>query len=180
MPAGQGYQVWTDQNPPAGDDPINQEGFLWEHPQAGKVFYDPKTRSFQPVDDATWKKNAIAPAPLAGEQAAAVETAEPPAAAAAAGGAGMLNKARMGTFTEHAQERGRAGMEQAVQIEAQKERDRQADPFSALGLGDKAGAMQMWESGNFETPEEAVAAYLQEKNAATEQAAAVEAAVPPQ
>jgi hypothetical protein len=97
----QGYEVWEDQNPPPGDSPLNQSGYLWSHPTAGKLFYNPKTKQFVPVSDEQWGKFAKpkpeAAAPSAEDQAEALspggdtdnEAAEAGEAPALSGGVGV-------------------------------------------------------------------------------------------
>jgi hypothetical protein len=180
-------EVWTDQNPPPGDSPLNQSGYLWEHPSAGRLYYDPKTKQHVQVGDDWWEANAALPPQAAAEQAAAVETAPAPGAAEpATGGQGATEaiRARFTSGQARAAEQARAGTESAVQAAAAEQRRREADPYFGIDMGERGEvALLMKETGLDELS--AIEEFKKRRAAAEagalEQAEAIEAAeVPPQ
>lgn len=167
MPEGVGYEVWTDQNPPQGDDPILQEGFLWEHPSAGKVRYDPKSGGYIPVSDEEWAAKARQPA---AEQAGAIEgLGGGVTAAETAGPSGGRRETRREQRERGTREEAAAGVAAA---EAQ-ERSAGEGVYGGLSLPERAAATQLVAEGM--TEEEAVMAVMSvREQGAAEQAGAIE------
>jgi len=174
MPPGQGYQLWTDQNPPQGDDPLNQEGFLWDHPQMGKVFFDPKT-GFKQVSP-EWFQSNIRNLPEQLPAEGQAEAITPLAGGAAIPTATTANLAGK-TGTQQAAERGRAGAETVQSGLAVEQAHKESDPLYGLDMTQRGQASKMAiEQG---IPIEAAADLLRKELDAAGQAVAVEAAAAP-
>lgn len=144
----QGYEVWTDQNPPPGDSPLNQSGYLWEHPTAGRLFYNPKTKQHVQVSDEAWEKYSAKP-----------ETAEDQTGALGGGVTVEETAGPVAGLRENVHQRAerlaREKTAKAVAAADAQKRAAAAGPMGGLSLTERAAATKLMQTEGLDEEEAA-------------------------